>query len=228
MARQGARNPDREVKRLPAQAAMAHLYPFLRLAFSSGARTGEILGAQVADFNFEENTFFVRRTVTKEGKLGPPKTNGGVRLLAIDQDAMSYVKARIDSLRLRKGDLVFAPAEQNGLSEEDMYISGSNLYRSWKRFLAVVDQYLDEELEPLILPDGSAITGPYHTRHYHASELLRQGVPLTDVSERLGHADTVITQKHYLHVLGDRKQASINAAAKFAAVFADDDGGEEA
>src|SRR5690606_39352533 len=100
---------------------------------------------------------------------------------------MSYVKARIDSLRLRKGDLVFAPAEQNGLSEEDMYISGSNLYRSWKRF------------------------------HYHASELLRQGVPLTDVSERLGHADTVITQKHYLHVLGDRTQASINAAAKFAA-----------
>src|SRR5690606_38141956 len=27
------------------------------------------------------------------------------------------------------------PIYKNGLSEEDMYISGSNLYRSWKRFL---------------------------------------------------------------------------------------------
>lgn len=75
--------------------------------------------------------------------------------------------------------------------------------------------------EPLILPDGSAITSPYHSRHYHASELLQAGVSLGDVSERLGHADTVITQKHYAYLLGDRAQASRAAADRFAAIFSD-------
>ncbi|MBY6013586.1 site-specific integrase [Qipengyuania gaetbuli] len=191
---------------------MAYFYPFIMLALFSGARTGELLGSKVKDFDFEENTFFVRRTVTRDGQLGPPKTKRGIRVLAIDARAMKYIKARIDALKLERDHLVFA-------SKNGKPLTGSNIYRTWKRFLAIVDDQLSADLSPLILPDGSALTGPYHTRHYHASELLRQDVPLADVSERLGHADTVITQRHYLHVLGDRRRASRNASASFAEIF---------
>ena len=71
------------------------------------------------------------------------------------------------------------------------------------------------ELDRLITLEGQSVTSPYHSRHYHASELLRQGVSLQDVSERLDHKDTVITQHHYAHLLGDRSKASEAAAAVF-------------
>lgn len=191
---------------------MAYFYPFFQLSIFSGARTGEVLGAKVKDFDFTDDTFFVRRTVDRNGELGPPKTKRGVRLLAIDPRPMRLVQTRIDTLGLSRDDLVFG-------TRTGKPSTGANLYRTWKRFLTLVDPHLKEDIPPLILPDGSAITGPYHTRHYHASELLLQGVSIADVSERLGHADTVITQKHYIHLLGDRRLASRNASNRFAEIF---------
>jgi site-specific recombinase XerD len=41
-----------------------------------------------------------------------------------------------------------------------------------------------------------------HTlRHTHASHLLSDGVPITAVSERLGHADVNVTLRVYSHML---------------------------
>jgi integrase len=41
-----------------------------------------------------------------------------------------------------------------------------------------------------------------HTlRHTHASHLISNGVPITVVSERLGHADVNITLSIYSHML---------------------------
>ena len=40
-------------------------------------------------------------------------------------------------------------------------------------------------------------------RPTHGSHLLAAGVPLTDVSKRLGHADTDITARTYSHAMPD-------------------------
>jgi len=42
---------------------------------------------------------------------------------------------------------------------------------------------------------------PHSFRHFFATRLIRKGVPLTIVSEILGHADTLITQKIYVHLV---------------------------
>jgi integrase len=47
-------------------------------------------------------------------------------------------------------------------------------------------------------------------RHSHASSLLSKGVPISVVSERLGHSDQNITLSIYSHAL----PADSNAAAK--------------
>lgn len=47
-------------------------------------------------------------------------------------------------------------------------------------------------------------------RHMFASELLSKGVPITEVSERLGHADKNITLAIYAHAI----PADSRAAAK--------------
>jgi integrase len=49
------------------------------------------------------------------------------------------------------------------------------------------------------------------TRHTHASLLLAEGVPLVDVSARLGHADISITARTYAHVLAGRDHAVAEA-----------------
>jgi integrase len=46
-------------------------------------------------------------------------------------------------------------------------------------------------------------------RHTHASELLRRGVPLRTVSQRLGHANPTVTRNIYAHVMsGDDERAA--------------------
>jgi integrase len=46
-------------------------------------------------------------------------------------------------------------------------------------------------------------------RHTHASELLRRGIPLKTVSQRLGHANPTVTLDIYAHVMsGDDEKAA--------------------
>jgi integrase len=53
-------------------------------------------------------------------------------------------------------------------------------------------------------------------RHTHATILLRDGVPVKVVSERLGHASVTITLQIYAHVMPGMQAA---AAARFAALI---------
>ncbi|MBV8551266.1 MAG: site-specific integrase [Acidobacteriaceae bacterium] len=46
-------------------------------------------------------------------------------------------------------------------------------------------------------------------RHTHASELLRRGMPIKTVSQRLGHKDASVTLNVYAHVMsGDDERAA--------------------
>ena len=49
-------------------------------------------------------------------------------------------------------------------------------------------------------------------RHTHATDLLRAGVPVKVVSERLGHASIAVTLNIYAHVLPDMQEAAAAAA----------------
>ncbi|MCL5264533.1 MAG: tyrosine-type recombinase/integrase [Chloroflexi bacterium] len=51
---------------------------------------------------------------------------------------------------------------------------------------------------------GLPALGPHGLRHLHASLLLSEGLPLTDVSARLGHANANITAGIYAHVIPGR------------------------
>lgn len=53
---------------------------------------------------------------------------------------------------------------------------------------------------------GLAGIGLHALRHTHASQLLRAGVPITNVSKRLGHRDAYTTAKIYAHALPDTNQ----------------------
>lgn len=48
-------------------------------------------------------------------------------------------------------------------------------------------------------------------RHTHASHLLRDGVPVNVVSQRLGHAEPAITLNVYSHVLPGMQEGAATA-----------------
>ena len=64
----------------------------------------------------------------------------------------------------------------------------------------------------LKLPKGASL----HTlRHTHGSHLLAAGVPLTDVSKRLGHVNPHVTATVYAHALPGRDDLAADAWEKF-------------
>jgi integrase len=51
-------------------------------------------------------------------------------------------------------------------------------------------------------------------RHRHATSLLEQGVPIHQVSRRLGHGSPTITLAVYAHALAEHDTMSADAIAK--------------
>lgn len=64
----------------------------------------------------------------------------------------------------------------------------------------------------LKLPKGTSL---HSLRHTYGSHLLAAGVPLTDVSVRLGHVNPHVTAKVYAHALPGRDDLAAAAWEKF-------------
>ena len=56
---------------------------------------------------------------------------------------------------------------------------------------------------------------PHHFRHTHASLLLQAGIPVKEVSERLGHKDVKITLEIYSHVMPEEQEKTASKFANF-------------
>ncbi|MDP2727381.1 MAG: tyrosine-type recombinase/integrase, partial [Dehalococcoidia bacterium] len=52
---------------------------------------------------------------------------------------------------------------------------------------------------------------PHGLRHLHASLLLAKGLPVTAVSQRLGHANAAITMTVYAHALKSQDDEAARA-----------------
>jgi integrase len=62
------------------------------------------------------------------------------------------------------------------------------------------------------LPKGASL---HSLRHTHGSHLLAAGVPLTDVSKRLGHSSPHVTATIYAHALEGRDDLAAKAWESF-------------
>ena len=93
-----------------------------------------------------------------------------------------------------QGDYIFCDPDGSPLKPDTVSASVSLLFRNLK------------------LPKGASV----HTlRHTHGSHLLAAGVPLTDVSKRLGHVNPHVTATVYAHALPGRDDLAAAAWEKF-------------
>lgn len=130
-----------------------------------------------------------------------PKTNASTRSISLDDETLKILSKwrmvqRTDYLQMGFNT-----------SSDEQYIF-TNKNNEWY-YPQVVNDWLKYLIKKYKLP---RIT-PHHFRHTHASLLLQAGIPVKEVSERLGHKDVKITLEIYSHVMPEEKEKT---AAKFA------------
>lgn len=184
------------------------------LLASTGMRRGEALGLRWADVDFDGSRLSVRRSATvikhkgagEEILVGPPKS-GKARTDDLDPGTLAALKAH----KAAQGTLALALARDDAYVLANLDGSVRQPERFSRRFVAAVvttRRALGEDrLSKIRLHD---------LRHTHATLLLAAGIPVKVVSERLGHANAMITLGIYAHVMPGMQA---EAAAKFAALM---------
>lgn len=96
----------------------------------------------------------------------------------------------------------------NTSSEEQFIFTTDNneLYSS-----TAANEWLRYIIKKYDLPKIS----PHNFRHTHASLLLQSGILMKEVSERLGHKDTTVTDRIYSHVMPEEKEKTADKFANF-------------
>lgn len=192
--------------------ASIRLHPAYHLASHTGMRRGEILGLRWGDLDLESGRLAVRQalvSVAYEVHISDVKTSAGRRTIDLDDGTVAVLEtwrttrtAEAGGRAPKDGDHVFTKVDGNWLHPD------------------LFSQTFDRAVAKLDVPRISL----HDLRHTHATLLLRAGVPVKVVSERLGHANVAFTMSVYQHVLPGMQA---EAAATFAGLLDEDDPADE-
>jgi integrase len=172
----------------------------------TGMRRGELAGLRWQDIDFEKAVLAVRNTYVV-GDAGPimstPKSSSGGRVIALDARTMEVLSDRREAQRAERADW--------GAGYRDLGLVFTREDGSpWH------PDRLSEIFDQAVLRAGLPRITVHGARHTHATLLLKHGVPVKVVSERLGHADPAFTIRTYQHLL---PSIQADAAARLAAVL---------
>jgi len=196
-----------ELRTFLTQIEGHRLHPAFFLAANTGMRRGEVLGLQWNDVDLDTQRLSVHRSlvnVAYELTISDVKTANGRRTIDLDDRTVAVLRAwrkRQIEERLLAGErpddtsLVFAHPD------------GSPIHPDY--FSQCFDRHLAKSSLPRIRL--------HDLRHTHATILLKAGVHVKVVSERLGHANVAFTMTVYQHVIPGMQADA--AAAFSSAVF---------
>ena len=181
------------------------LFALWRLTLMSGARRGELIGLRWSDFDLKAETVtFTRQRSRQGGQVieGPTKTGRGRR--TVDLDSMTIQILEGWAVQQFTERIEWSDAyEDSGLvftRENGQPLDPDGTSARWNRHVRA---------------SGLVRITIHEARHTHATLLLKAGVPIHVVSQRLGHSNVAFTLHQYGHVLPGQQQ---DAAAKLAAM----------
>jgi integrase len=163
--------------------------PAFSFAAHTGMRRGEVLGLRWRDLDLDAGRVSVRQALVSVGyetSISDVKTGTSRRRIDIGDDVVQvlrdWYKTRTeerDGVAPTDDDLVFVKAD------------GSSMHPD------IFSQVFDRTVARIDVPAISL----HDLRHTHATLLLKAGVHVKVVSERLGHASVAFTMNVYQHVL---------------------------
>lgn len=191
-----------EVRRLLHAADQDPLRELWYLYVLTGMRRGEALALQWNDMDWEHATLSVSRTVHMDNGVSLPKTASSTRMVHVPQDLLRMLKGhRVRQEERYAGARIVPPKEHWVFASRTGHVlSPRNVGRSFKSVAEAAG--LDPDVHLHLL------------RHTHATLMLKEGVPVNVVSERLGHSDITITLGVYGHVLPGMQASAAEAFAE--------------
>lgn len=185
-----------QVPALLAAAREERLYAAFYLILTTGLRRGEVCGLRWEDVDLEGWVLRVRKNrITLAGKVleSLPKTERGLRTVHLSQDTVAVLK------------------EWRALQEEERKRAGAAWEESGYVFtnplgLPIHPETLNRVLRRVCDRAGLPRVRVHDLRHTHATLLLRRGVPVEVVSEKLGHSTPAFTLTQYRHVLPEERR----------------------
>lgn len=185
------------------------LAPAYFLAGHTGMRRGEVLGLRWTDVDVLRKRLSVRQAITAVAyqlRISDVKTGTARRTIDIDDP----VVAQLTAWRKRQAEerLLVGPAyEDHGLV----------FARPDGR--PVHPEFLSRKFDRIVRTADLPVIRFHDVRHTHASLLLKAGVPVKVVSERLGRASPGFTLNVYQHVIPGMQA---EAAAAFSRLLSED------
>ncbi|MBO1000545.1 tyrosine-type recombinase/integrase [Bacillus sp. SD075] len=184
---------------------------FLTLSWT-GLRAGELVALKWKDIDFEENTINITKTYynprnnTKDYKLLPPKTNGSIRKIDVEDEIINTLHKH----RLKQKEIKLQVGKE--YYDKDFVFGRLNApYFGYPHFIKTIENRMESLLKKT--PAINKRLTPHSLRHTHTSLLAEAGVELLQIMDRLGHTEDETTTQVYLHITKDRKK---EASQKFA------------
>ena len=164
----------------------------VHLAAICGMRLGEITGLKLPHVNLERRVLEVRHSMQPNGELKAPKTKSGLRDIPMPDAIHTMFKEWLERYYIHNDrELVF------------LTYNGGPMHR-----LDIHRQWVD-----LLKRSGVGENGPsgtrYHfhaLRHFAASWMVDNNLPVTDVAHILGHSKFDMTLQVYAHPLRDQRE----------------------
>ena len=179
------------------------LWPFIHLIAYTGMRRGEALALTWGKVDLDNLRLLVAQSlvVTTVGvMLQPPKTDNGERVVDLDKDTVTVLRAH----RTRQQRL----AQQLGIGPPQLVFPRSDL-TSWAHPNTVM-----HAVESMARRAGYPEITMRSLRHFHGSVTLQTGQNPVVVSQRLGHSSPTITMNTYAHALSGWQKDAATAFAQ--------------
>lgn len=168
---------------------------FFYTELTTGLRRGEICGIKWEDFNEDEGSLNIKRTVTVNGGTvteGEPKTGKGVRKIYLPKTTVEILKRRKERTQ---SEWIF----ENALNPKLPVAPGSAYNR----------------MRVLLKKAGLPIIRFHDLRHTFATHALTSGVDGKTLSEILGHTNASFTLDTYTHVTTDMQRKASDITENF-------------
>lgn len=197
-----------ELRRFLILAANDRLSPLWQLLASEGMRRGEALGLRWADVNWERGTVHIAQTV-----IADKHDRGAAKIQPRGKTATSSRQVKLT------GQTLALLAEHQDLQRFVRHAAGDR----WQDHDLIVSTSLGTPVNPanvsrsfnaLIIAAGLPKIRLHDLRHTAASLMLRAGVPVKQISERLGHANVRITLDTYAHLMADAHDLAAEAMSR--------------
>ena len=157
-------------------------YIAFKVLYWTGMRLGELLALTIGDIDFDKNMISITKSYQRIGKkdvITDPKTPNSKRKISVPEFLITDLKDYINSM--------YKPQKEERVFEISKY-------------------FLEHEMQRGIKNSGVKKIRIHDLRHSHASHLIHIGVPILEVSRRLGHQSPNITLGVYGHLYPDRQK----------------------